>query len=594
MKKFNIPASIQITLLYLLFGGLWILFSDMILESFVHDTRELTRMQNFKGWFYVLISGLLIYSLIHQYIRRQEQILTQLKENEEQLLLAISISRQGVFELNIENGHITLKDVPEISAAPEARISIIHLMDLSSRIHPDDLQRVTEAYRDYFAGKTSQLLVEARNMDDAGQWRWMLVIGSFVDRENPSLPLRMIGIFMDITEKKEDELYKARLLTDARRRLERITSLHEIDREISTSLDLSSTLNLICLNVKQHLYVDSVSILLFNEKTDLFEYAYGIGFETSRIRNATVKMGYSLAGIAAQEKKLIHIRDLQKKNLDEAFASLLAEERVKNYLGIPLLAKNKLVGVLELFTRDDIEPDKEWLEFFETLAGQAALAIENAQLIEGLENVNQDLYQLNEDLINANRNLTASYDATIESLAMALSLRDDETEGHSRRVTTMMAELAERMNFSAEDRINIHRGTLLHDIGKIGVPDAILHKPGILTQEEREAMQQHPLFAYNLLKSIDYLKPALDIPHLHHEKWDGTGYPHGLSGENIPLPARLFAVVDVYDALTSDRPYRKAWSRENAIAYIHDQSGSHFDPDIVKIFLSYLQQKPDL
>ncbi len=594
MKKFSIPASIQITLLYLLFGGLWILFSDMILESFVHDTRELTRMQNFKGWFYVLISGLLIYSLIHQYIRRQEQILTQLKENEEQLLLAISISRQGVFELNIENGQITLKDVPEISAAPEARISIIHLMDLSSRIHPDDLQRVTEAYRDYFAGKTSQLLVEARNMDDAGQWRWMLLIGSFVDRENPSLPLRMIGIFMDITEKKEDELYKARLLTDARRRLERITSLHEIDREISTSSDLSSTLNLICLNVKQHLNVDSVSILLFNEKADLFEYAYGIGFETSRIQNATVKMGYSLAGIAAQEKKLIHIRDLQEKNLDEAFASLLAEERVKNYLGIPLLAKNKLVGVLELFTRDNIEPDKEWLEFFETLAGQAALAIENAQLIEGLENVNQDLYQLNEDLINANRNLTASYDATIESLAMALSLRDDETEGHSRRVTKMMAELAERMNFSAEDRINIHRGTLLHDIGKIGVPDAILHKPGILTQEEREAMQQHPLFAYNLLKSIDYLKPALDIPHLHHEKWDGTGYPHGLSGENIPLPARLFAVVDVYDALTSDRPYRKAWSRENAIAYIHDQSGSHFDPDIVKIFLSYLQQKPDL
>lgn len=594
MKRIRLPADIKITLLYFLFGGLWILFSDLILESLVHDTHELTRLQNFKGWFYVCISGLLIFSLLHQYIQNQKQILSQLKENEEQLLLAISISRQGVFDLDIESGALSVKYIPEVAHHFEPQIRNLLLSEIPARIHPDDIGRVSECYRDYLDGKIPRFHVEFRNKTDTDQWRWILIIGSFVEKEKPGSSQRMVGIFMDITEKKEDELYRARLLVDAQRRLERITSLHRIDHEISSSLDISSTLKLIALNVKQHLVVDAVSILLFNAEEKAFKFGYGTGFKTGRIRNANVKMGGSLAGIAAQKKKLIHIHNLKDKSIDEAFASLLAEENMKNYLGIPLLAKNMLVGVLELYSREDINPDKEWLEFFKTLAGQAALAIENAQLIEGLEKVNQDLSNLNEDLNKSNRNLTLAYDATIESLAMALSLRDDETEGHSRRVTTMMMELAERMDFTTEERINIHRGTLLHDIGKIGVPDAILHKPGILTQEEREVMQQHPMFAYNLLKSIDYLQPALDIPHLHHEKWDGTGYPHGLSGDNIPLPARLFAIVDVYDALTSDRPYRKAWLRENAIDFIKDQRGVHFDPNIVDIFLSYWQQKPDL
>ncbi len=594
MKKFQMPVGLEITLLYLLFGGLWILFSDMILEYFVHDTHELTRLQNFKGWFYVLISGFLIYSLLYRYIRRYKHTHKQLKESEEQLLLAISVSKQGIFDLDVRNDILTFKNMPETKPFQEPSTTSIPFSEISSRIHPDDMHLVEKSTKDYLDGKTPQLHMEFRNKTGDANWRWVYVTGSIVERDQKGAPCRVVGIYMDISDKKEDDLYKARLLLDAQRRLERITSLREIDLEISSSSDLANTLSMIAENVKQHLNVDAVSILLFDEKTGVFKFGYGTGFETERIKNARVKMGDSFAGIAAQQNRLIHIHSMTGENIDEAFASLLAEENMGNYLGIPLLAKNNLVGVLELYTKTDIQPDNEWLEFFETLAGQAALAIENAQLIEGLEKVNQDISIVNEDLVAANKNITAAYDATIESLAMALNLRDYETEDHSRRVTFMMMELAEMMDFSSEEKVNIHRGTLLHDIGKLGVPDSILRKPGILTREERKIMQQHPVFAYNLLKSIEYLQPALDIPHLHHEKWDGTGYPYGLAGVNIPLAARLFAIVDVYDALTSDRPYRKAWTRETAISFIQDQKSAHFDPEIVDIFISYLEKRPDL
>jgi len=213
---------------------------------------------------------------------------------------------------------------------------------------------------------------------------------------------------------------------------------------------------------------------------------------------------------------------------------------------------------LELFIRQPFEVDDEWRNFFKTLAGQVGVAIENAQLVNGLQIANLELLQ--------------AYDATIVGWSMAMDFRDKETEGHTQRVTEMTLALARQLNVPEEQMEHIRRGALLHDIGKMGIPDAILLKPGLLTNEERTIMQTHPQMAYEMLKSIAFLRPALDIPHLHHEKWDGTGYPHGLKGEEIPLPARLFAVIDVFDALTSDRPYRKAWSKEKTLAYIQEQS----------------------
>jgi putative two-component system response regulator len=188
----------------------------------------------------------------------------------------------------------------------------------------------------------------------------------------------------------------------------------------------------------------------------------------------------------------------------------------------------------------------------------------------------------------AHAELREAYDRTLEGWSRALDLRDKETEGHSERVTALTLRIARAMGVDESEFVHIRRGALLHDIGKMAIPDSILFKPGPLTPEEWTLMRRHPIFAYDLLVPIAYLRPALDIPYCHHEKWDGTGYPRGLSGTEIPVAARIFAVVDVWDALRSDRPYRRALGREQALTYLRDQSGKHFDPAAVTAFLNLL------
>ena len=183
-----------------------------------------------------------------------------------------------------------------------------------------------------------------------------------------------------------------------------------------------------------------------------------------------------------------------------------------------------------------------------------------------------------------------AYDATVDSWCRILDMKDKETEGHSERVTGWMVRLARFVGLTEEEILFARWGALLHDIGKVGVPDAILLKPGPLDAKEWQAMRRHPVLAHNMLKEVSFLRPALDIPYAHHEKWDGSGYPRGLKGEDIPFAARLFAVIDVYDALKSDRPYRKGWTERRVRDYLRAQSGAHFDPKAVKAFLKLLRQ----
>jgi HD-GYP domain-containing protein (c-di-GMP phosphodiesterase class II) len=253
----------------------------------------------------------------------------------------------------------------------------------------------------------------------------------------------------------------------------------------------------------------------------------------------------------------------------------LRAEGFVDYLAVPLIAKGEVHGVLAVFHRAPVELDKEWLAFVEALAGQAAIAIDNLGLFQELKRRNLEL--------------ALAYDVTLEGWSKALDLRDKETEGHTQRVTEMTLRLARAMGLTEQELARIRQGALLHDVGKLGIPDSILLKPGKLTDEEWTVMRRHPNYAYEWLSPIAYLRPALDIPYCHHEKWDGSGYPRGLAGEAIPLAARLFAVVDVYDALTSERSYRQPWPVKQVLEHIQAESGKHFDPQVVTAFLRLIQ-----
>jgi HD-GYP domain-containing protein (c-di-GMP phosphodiesterase class II) len=255
----------------------------------------------------------------------------------------------------------------------------------------------------------------------------------------------------------------------------------------------------------------------------------------------------------------------------------MAVEKFTSYYAVPLNAKGRCLGVLEVFRRFVKNDDAEWEEFLGALAQQTAIAIENGQLLD--------------KLTRANREMSFAYDRTIEGWARALDIRDRITGEHSQKVKEWTLILAQAMGIrDLEELTHIRRGATLHDIGKIGVPDQILNKPGPLTEEEWVIMRKHPIFARDMLYPIEFLRPAIDIPYSHHEKWDGTGYPQGLKGKEIPLVARIFAIIDVFNAITSERPYSKPWPIEKAVDYIRDQSGKHFDPDVVNLFLKNLQR----
>jgi putative nucleotidyltransferase with HDIG domain len=362
----------------------------------------------------------------------------------------------------------------------------------------------------------------------------------------------------------------ARLYAEAERRLENLQGLRNIDQAITSSLDLYLTLQVVLTQITTQLGVDAAAVLLLKPHSHALEFAAGRGFRSPAIESSQALLGESYAGRAALERRLLHISNLPAAAHEFTRQSLLAGEQFIAYYVIPLIAKKRVMGVMEIYHRSPLNPQQEWLDFLEALATQTAIAIDNASLFEDLQRSNTDL--------------TLAYDATIEGWSRALDLRDKETEGHTQRVTAMTLDLARAMRIREPDMVHFRRGALLHDIGKMGIPDNILLKPGPLTEEEWKIMRQHPAYAYEMLSPITFLHPALDIPHYHHERWDGSGYPHALKGEQIPLAARIFAVADVWDALSSNRPYRPAWPADKIWAYLQEQTGRLFDPQVVKLF----------
>lgn len=399
-------------------------------------------------------------------------------------------------------------------------------------------------------------------------------IGALWVGRNTPISEEDVHLLTAIADIAASSIYRARLFEQTQLRFQRLSALHSIDMAITSSLDLQLTLSVLLDQVVSQMNVDAADILLFDPALHWLEFASGRGFLHPLAREQSQRLGDSPAGRVALERRVISIPDLSQEDTHSE-PWLLPEEGFESYFAAPLIAKSQVKGVLELFNRQPFYPDAEWLEFLETLATQAAIALDSAELFERLQRTNEEL--------------SMAYDATIEGWSRALELRDQETHGHAQRVTELTIRLARRLGVRDEEIPHYRRGVLLHDIGKMAIPDSILLKDSTLTPEEKEIMKRHPVYAYELLQPIAYLKPAIDIPYAHHEWWDGTGYPRGLKGEEIPLAARIFAVVDVWDALRSDRSYRLAWPAQKVIEHIRSLSGTHFDPKIVEEFIKMMQ-----
>jgi PAS domain S-box-containing protein len=375
-----------------------------------------------------------------------------------------------------------------------------------------------------------------------------------------------------LAERAATALENARLFERTERHLQQVQALRTIDAAIASSFDLRAILNIILYQIVTQLDVDAADVLLLNPHNYTLDYSVGRGFLTSSIERSRFLLGEGVVGQQIMERRTLHIADLQAVMHTLLRVDTFKEEGFVSFSAAPLIAKGEVKGVLEVYQRTPRARGSDWVEFLETLAGQLAIAIDNSQLFANLQ--------------RSNLELSLAYDATIEGWSRALDMRDRVTEGHTRRVTDIALKLARAMGMSESDLVHMRRGILLHDMGKVGIPDTILQKPGPLSDDEWKVMRMHPQYAFEMLAPISYLRPALDIPGSHHERWDGTGYPRGLKGEQIPIAARIFAVVDVYDALTSDRPYRKAWTKEQAIEYILEEKGTFFDPRVVDVFMA--------
>ncbi|BBB49583.1 HD domain-containing phosphohydrolase [Pelolinea submarina] len=366
---------------------------------------------------------------------------------------------------------------------------------------------------------------------------------------------------------------RSNLLQKVEKQLHRLESLHVIDQAITSNFDIQVINKIILDQVCKELGGDAADILILNKATNILENVGTTGFMDPMIRSIRVPLTTSIAGKVLLENKGFYINNLDQNPL-WFIRKNMQVENFKSYFAYPMAVKGETIGVMEVFLRKISYPDRDWENFLEALATQAAVAYDSFKKYSELQRMQQ--------------NVSASFRTTLETWSRSLELHDIESQGHIHRVTNETIRLARELGMEESELPNIERGALLHDIGKIGIMDEILLKKGDLTEKDWEEIKRHPQIARDLLSNVKLLEDALDIPYSHHENWDGSGYPQGLKGEQIPLSARIFAVVDTFDAMTSTRPYRHAWTKSEAIQYLIDQKGIKFDPDVVDLFTKHI------
>jgi HD-GYP domain-containing protein (c-di-GMP phosphodiesterase class II) len=567
---------------------IWILFSDQLVGILATSPQQFVQLSIAKGWGFVIVTTWFLYVLIKREfsIRRQREreieaiarlsTATRLATSREEVLpvildeilkftsaettaIILSDENIGDFQAVLVKGNYEEYTGFRIPAHSISGITLLsgkpylnnHIQGDPDVYLPDSLGKIT-------ALAAAPLIVQQHKLGVMV----MAKKGAFDQSE-----YRLLISVADITA---SAIYRLTLYDQSQLRVQQLSTLRSIDLAITSSLDLTSTLSILVDEVQKLKGISACCVLMPVEGSHQLHFRTGKGFTGAKIHQAALSEEDFKISSQFPARFTLTISDLKNTPSSSRYELGIAED-FKIYHAIPLISKDKIKGVLEVYQREDTPLDQEVLDFLEALATQAAIAVDVATLIE--------------DLQSSNKELSAAYDSTIEGWSRALDLRDKETEGHTQRVTEMALHLARIVGMDADELIQLYRGALLHDIGKMGIPDSILLKPAPLTPEETEFMKMHPIYAYHLLKPIRFLHPALDIPYCHHERWDGSGYPRGLKGEQIPIAARIFTVVDVWDALVSERPYSPAWPKEDALKHIQQHSGTYFDPSVVDIFI---------
>lgn len=405
------------------------------------------------------------------------------------------------------------------------------------------------------------------NEIDSIQRKMMQVMVRLTSVGNPqvsSINLELTQLARNLARLQEDT--RVRFATQR----ERMEALAGVGSVINSSLGLKKVLDEVMDSLIVLMKAERGFLMLKDEKGD-FRVQIARDANNQDLTEDVFSISKSIVRQVLERGETVLTTNARTDPRFEQQASVAAYQLL-SILCSPLKVKDELIGVIYVDNRAQTGIfSSDELELISMFANQAAVAIDNARLFDGLQASNEELQE--------------AYHATLEGWVRALDLRDKETEGHTKRVTALTEKLARKMGMDENALVHIQRGALLHDIGKMAIPDGILLKPAALSPEERTLIEMHPVYAYEMLTPIRFLSPALDIPYCHHEKWDGTGYPRGLSGNTIPLAARIFAVVDVWDALVSDRPYRKAMKPEDVKRKLREDAGKHFDPQVVDAFL---------
>ncbi len=363
-------------------------------------------------------------------------------------------------------------------------------------------------------------------------------------------------------------IHNSRLYSDLEDRIGELHAIFEIDKAITSAIDLETVLQQIVQMSIGLLDAKISSIMLVDEESDELVIAAAHGLSENYIQKGSIKVGESIAGRVIQEGRPIAVEDISG-DPRHVYSEQARTEGLCSLLSVPLNLKDRVIGVLNIYTDEPHSFNSHEINLFTSLAAQAAIAIENARLFESLEEI---------------------YIEVITAMASAIDARDAYTHGHSHRVTKYAVSIAEGMRLSPAEVDIIRNASILHDVGKIGIKEDILKKPGRLTEEERREMEYHPFIGTKILQSVKLLEPVMPLVYHHHERFDGTGYPDGLRGEEIPLGARIITVADAFESMTSDRPYRKALPLEEAVAELRAGAGRQFDPRIVDVFIKLAEE----